>query len=362
MNLMNTVTLATSVIAVAGGMASSAQANKVTFPVTINAKNQPIAQLMINGMKVNALLDTGANGGLVFGMKAAAALGLPNQGAAGNAGGVGGAAALDKTTVPAGSTIVGAMGVAAVAPVAGPALSFTNMNFAGFDVIAGADFLNTSDANGAFVLNAAKGTGTIFDKAQAAALAALPLNTPTTAVATGSLNVPGGGTPPTATVGVLNGSTLASAPFVLSTGLNDTLISQSLADSLGTLTAGPTEIVMSDLGTFTVSTAILDLNVFSQQGPVMMTVGILPDSLNPDNINVLGMDFYDKFSELIWNGATSTFSAAVVPEPGAWSIIILGVGMLGWRLRRGRMHGMEPSIVAGTEGPLARLLSSPRDV
>ncbi len=353
MNLLSTVTLATSVVAVASGMTSSAQANKVTFPVTINANKQAIAQLKINGMTINALLDTGAGTRIVFGMKAAMALGLPNGGAAGNAGGVGGAAALNKTTVPAGSTIVGAMGMAAVAPVDGAGLSFANMNFGNFDAILGADFLNTSDANGAFVLNAAKGTGTIFDKAQAAALAALPLNTPTTALASGSMDTPDGGTPPSATVGVINGPNLASAPFVLSTGLNDTLISQSLASSLGPLTAGPSETVMSDFGSFSVPTAILKLDVFPQEGPVTMTVGILPNSLNPDNVNVLGMDFYDQFPELIWNGATSTFSAA--PEPGTWSIFLIGFGVLGWHLRerRARRYGSPSSVASG--GPLASL-------
>ena len=354
MNLLNTVTLASSVLAVAGGMATNAQANKVTFPVTINANKQAIAQLKINGMTINALLDTGAGARIVFGMKAAMALGLPNGGAAGNAGGVGGAAALNKTTVPAGSTIVGAMGMAAVAPVDGAGFSFANMNFNGFDAILGADFLNTTDANGAFILNAAKGTGTIFDKAQAAALAALPLNTPTTAVATGSIDTPAGGTPPSATVGLINGPNSASAPFVLSTGLNDTLISQSLANSLGPLTAGPTETVMSDLGSFSVSTAILKLDVFPQEGPLTMIVGILPNSLNPDNVNVLGMDFYDKFPELIWNGATSTFSAA--PEPGTWPIIIVGFGVLGWHLRRGRSRLDSGSSTVATGGPIASLL------
>jgi hypothetical protein len=357
MNLMNTVTLATSVLAVAGGMAGSAQANKVTFPVMINAKKQPIAQLMINGMKVNVLLDTGFNDRILFGMKSAAALGLPNNGAAGNANGVGGAAAVDKTTVPAGSTIVGAMGMAGVAPVPGAGFSNAKMDFNGFDAIVGADFLNTSDANGAFVLNAAKGTGTIFDKAQAAALAALPFNTPTTAVATGSLDVPVGGTPPSATVGVINGANSASAAFVLSTGLNDTLISESLASNLGMLTSGPSETVVSDLGSFSVQTAILKLDVFSQEGPVTMTVGILPDSLNPGNVNVLGMDFYDQFPELIWNGETSTFSAA--PEPGTWAVVLLGFGVLGWNLRQRRASRDAVSSVVAGEGPLSGLLSGP---
>lgn len=357
MNLMNTITLATSVLAVAGGIASSAHANKVTFPVTVNKANQTIVQLKVNGMVIKALLDTGFNDRIIFGMKAAAALKLPDNGMAPAANGIGGAAATNNTKVPAGSSIVGAMGMAAVAPVDGAGFFFPNMNFANFDAIVGATFLNTSDATGAFVLNAAKGTGTIYDKAQAAKLALLPLNTPTTAVATGSLDIPGQGTPPSATVSLVNGAHLASAPFILSTGVSDTLISQSVANSLGPLTVGPLETVTSELGSFTVSTAILQVGVFSQQSPSTMTVGILPDSLNPGNINVIGMDFYSHYSELIWNGANSTFSAMRVPEPGTWSIFLVGFGVLGLHFRQRRAHQYASRSMAGGEQPLTKPLS-----
>jgi hypothetical protein len=70
------------------------------------------------------------------------------------------------------------------------------------------------------------------------------------------------------------------------------------------------------------------------------------------------MDFYDQFSEVIWNGATSTLSAAV-PEPGTWPIIILGFGMLGWHLRQRRTNRDKLSSVVGGEGPLSSLLSGP---
>lgn len=357
MNLMNAITLATSALAVAGGMASSAHANKVTFPVTINKANQAIVQLKVNGMVIKALLDTGFNDRIIFGMKAAAALKLPDNGMAPGANGIGGAAATNNTKVPAGSSIVGAMGMAAVAPVDGAGFFFPNMNFGNFDAIVGATFLNTSDATGAFVLNAAKGTGTIYDKAQAAKLALLPLNTPTTAVATGSLDIPGQGMPPSATVSLVNGAHSASAPFILSTGVSDTLISQTVANSLGPLTVGPSETVTSELGSFTVSTAILQLGVFSQQSPSTMTVGILPDSLNPDNINVIGMDFYSHYSELIWNGANSTFSAMGVPEPGTWSIFLVGFGVLGLHFRQRRAHQYASRSMAGGEQALAKPLS-----
>jgi hypothetical protein len=228
---------------------------------------------------------------------------------------------VNKTTVPDG-TIVGAEGKADVVSIKGAGVFLPEVN-PPFGAIVGAPFLRTDDKNGAFLLNSATGKATIYDKAQAEKLTALPFNTPATAVASGSLVVPDGGTTLSATVDIINGTTSASASFILSTGVSDTLISSTVAAALGTLTPGPSESVTTELGTITVPTALLSVDVFPQQDPTTLNIGILPDSLNPNNVNVLGMDFLGAYPVLLLNAATSTISA--VPEPATWFLWTAGL-------------------------------------
>ena len=132
------------------------------------------------------MADTGNSARIVFGKDAAATLKLPDQG---NAMGTGiGSVEAKKTTVPDGS-IMGVVGEAKVAPVKGDGFYFKDLN-PPFGAVVGAQFLRTDDKNGAFLLNSATGKATIYDKAQADKLTALPLNAPTTAIASGSLVFP----------------------------------------------------------------------------------------------------------------------------------------------------------------------------
>jgi hypothetical protein len=50
-----------------------------------------------------------------------------------------------------------------------------------------------------------------------------------------------------------------------------------VAAELGISMSGPPENVTTELGTITVPTAHLSVNVFSQQDPVTLNIGILPD-------------------------------------------------------------------------------------
>ena len=313
----------------------NARADKITFPFTIDEKTKlPIFTLKVGDNTVTAMADTGNSARIVFGKDAAATLKLPDQG---NAMGTGiGSAEAKKTTVPDGS-IMGAVGEAKVAPVKGDGFYFKDLN-PPFGAVVGAQFLRTDDKNGAFLLNSATGKATIYDKAQAEKLTALPLNAPTTAIASGSLVFPDTGTTLSVVADINNGATSLSSPFILSTGVSNTLISSVVAAELGISMSGPPENVTTELGTITVPTAHLSVNVFSQQDPVTLNIGILPDAINPGGVNVLGMDFFNTYPALIWNAATSTFSAAVVPELDTYVLMIAGLVIVGFMARRNNRH------------------------
>ena len=334
MNLLNAATLVTGALAVAGGIASSAHADKLTFPFTIDAKTKlPVVEIKIGGTTIKALADTGFNDRMIFSKDAAATLKLPDNGKAGGVGGIG-AAATNNTKVAAGA-IVGAMGADKVAPVAGGATFLPNVNLP-FDAVVGAEFLRTDDKNGAFILNSATGKASILNKAQAEKLAVLPLQTPTTAVASGTLIDPAGATTPASMVTLMNGPVTDTASFILSTGVSDTLISKSLADKLGPLTSAPTEELFTELGALTVPTVVLKVQLFANQSPITMDVAVLSANFDPTGVNAIGMDVFDQYSAVIWNGATSTFSASVVPEPPSWAAFTLGVAGVGAYRRRRR--------------------------
>jgi hypothetical protein len=325
---MATIRLTASSRSLAGALAILAaivlpvnvHADKITFPFKIDENTKlPILTLKIGDNTIMAMADTGTNNRIIFGKDAAGALKLPDQGDTSATGF--GTVKGKKTTVPDG-TIVGAEGKADVVSIKGAGVFLPEVN-PPFGAIVGAPFLRTDDKNGAFLLNSATGKATIYDKAQAEKLTALPFNTPATAVASGSLVVPDGGTTLSATVDIINGTTSASASFILSTGVSDTLISSTVAAALGTLTPGPSESVTTELGTITVPTALLSVDVFPQQDPTTLNIGILPDSLNPNNVNVLGMDFLGAYPVLLLNAATSTISA--VPEPATWFLWTAGL-------------------------------------
>jgi hypothetical protein len=245
----------------------------------------------------------------------------------------GGKTKFDKTDVPASrqGSFVGEKDSNAgfKASVAGPAF----IHEGGLTSI-GTEFFNTDPAGpGAVIVNYAKEEVVIYNHEQAKKLGALPFNTGMDAVALGSFNPLTTGHAYTADVGVAYGGNHLESPFVISTGVNATLISEQVASALSIACSIGTFSFTTAAGTFDTPSAVVALDVFPQLGSQSMEVGCLSSALNPDNINVLGTDFLGRFSAVQLNAATGVFSA---PEP---SLLALGaLGVLFIRSRRTRRH------------------------
>ncbi len=115
--------------------------------------------------------------------------------------------------------------------------------------------------------------------------------------------------------------------FVIGTGTEMSLISEAYAASLGLdLSRLPLDLVPTIFGDVNVWTTPLSYVLFSEDGSLLNTFGILPNSFNPDNINILGTDIL---------GNTETYqvdtdkgflrAGAVVPEPVSSVLFLLGL-------------------------------------
>ena len=324
----------------------SALANTITIPGTVVDTPGLGPQLFVNiniknaggtVITVSALVDPGDNDRLSFSAADATAIGL-TAGNTGNVEGAGGTATEQTTNVPAsrGGTFAGETDSNAsfTASVAGAAFIGTGTN-----TTVGTQYFNTDPAGrGAITINYAKGTATIYDHAQALTHASLNFSTPIVVVADGSIDPDPNGSAYAANVGVTFGTTAASSLFTISTGVSSTLISIGLAQSLGIPCSGQPLSFTSELGTFAVPSAVVGVNVFAQQAGQTLEVGCLSHALDPDNINILGMDFLGQFSSIDLNAANLVFSASV-PEPS--TILPLGACLLGigWILVRRDVRG-----------------------
>jgi hypothetical protein len=145
------------------------------------------------------------------------------------------------------------------------------------------------------------------------------------AVATGLTNPLGGQT---------------NAPMLIKTGFQQTIISESLAAQLN-LNIGslPTQSVPLQLTPSAVlPVATLNVDVFGNAASSFsMSVAILPNSMNPLNLNYLGADYLSHF--FYWevsttlSGETGSFYAAV-PAPASGSLLALAALTLARRRRR----------------------------
>jgi hypothetical protein len=301
------------------------RATVITIPFTI-VNNAPVIQIVIGTTTINAVVDTGFNDRLMVSNAIATALALPNQGAVGGRG-VGGALAAMNTTLPAG-TVTGIGGQTAnfSLPVAGPGVISPTLPV---NALVGVDFFNTDPAGrGSVNVNFATTTISVRDNAQARAQAALNLSTDLQLATAGSIFVPSGTVAYATNASVAFGTNLLTESLVLSPEVTSTLISSETAAALGIPTTGMTETFMSALGTFTVPSAMVNLDLFPSQGPLSIMVGILPDNLDPDHINVVGADVLTRYSELEFNVPNGTFSATTVPEPGGFQLVIIGIGII----------------------------------
>jgi hypothetical protein len=302
--------------------------------VKINMKNAAGNPVTINSV----LVDTGDNDGITFGAGDAKTAGLA-AGAATPVAGNGGEAVANDTNIPAAQagSFDGEKDSNShfTAPVTGAAHIDPGSN----QTTVGTSYFNTDPAgSGAVFINYATGTVIIYNHIQALAIELEnAFRTQMIVVPDGTFDIDSIGSAYAVNVDVSNDATSTIAPFVIASGETTTLISADLASSLGASCTGPNITDTTQLGTFTIPTATLSLNVFAAQGSVPLQVGCLPNSLNPNHINTLGSDFLGTFDDIGLNEATLTFSATPVPEPSTLSDLS-GVLLVMAFLRSKRRH------------------------
>jgi predicted aspartyl protease len=312
-----------------------AHGDTIKFPIKSLNNGLPVITITINDkngkpITVEGLVDTGSTGNFIMNANTAATLGL-TAGTTGSGNGIGGSTSNSTTSIPASNagTIQGAtssgtfslsvQGTGNIVPAAPGGLGDNA-------VLLGTKFLNPS-GGGATLINWATKYITVYNSAQAAKLASLNFNTSMTVVAAGTFNPDTSGFAYAVNADVTFGPTSAASPFVISTGVSQTLISSALASSLGIVPSGPTLGFTSELGTFNVPSSVVAMELFPLQGFQTLDVGILPNSLDPNGINVLGANFLESYGSILLNGATMTFSATPAPEPV--SLLFLGPSLVG---------------------------------
>jgi len=315
-------------------------ADSVTFPVKVE-KRQLLVDVNFkdkDGKPITLVgkIDNGNNDNVGLTSDAASKLGLAT-GDDKAAGAVGGNTTVKPTTIPASNagTISGStVGTFNVSAQGG---GFVASRFAdpNVQVLLGHDFLNPDPAGkGAYQVNEAKGTMTVYNHEQALKLAALNFVTLSVAVAQGTFNPDTNGAAYAINSNVTFGSHTISSPFVISSGVDATLISSNLASMLGITPSGPSMDVSGAVNTFSVPSAQVTLGIFPGLASQAVEVGILPNDLNPTGINVLGSNFLGQFSEFQLNEAALTFSATAIPEPT--TMLLVASGFLG--LARSRVR------------------------
>jgi len=131
---------------------------------------------------------------------------------------------------------------------------------------------------------------------------------------------------------------MANTSFVIESGSELTLISESLASLLGLPTSGlPTELIDingAELAIPFVTTVALDVFDTADSADLLPKVGIIPTAYNPYDINILGSDFLSRYGYWgIDTIANEFFASALVPLPNTLALCCIGMAGL-WVLRR----------------------------
>jgi hypothetical protein len=137
--------------------------------------------------------------------------------------------------------------------------------------------------------------------------------------------------------------TSATDPFIISTGMSQTLISSAMASELGlNVSSLPLETVGTGFGSLTVPFVDLTLKLFDDPNfPTFdLPVGILSTASDPFNENFLGNDVLGSLP--FWemtpsaDGLSGTFYATPVPEPSTLGASLTGFlfGLLVYTRRR----------------------------
>lgn len=317
---------------------------------------------------IKLVIDTGdgipSNGGLYISPTAATSLGMNTAGGtADSAQGVGGSTVTTKDVNLPGGFSFGSppkvpTGQAATTPTL-PVKATVGPTIPNVDALIGSEFLKeyqygkfTGD-KGSFFFLAAKSQGA--DAAKNALTTAINEAT-TTPPATDPNGRPGGtkSTPviPTPTKSLPPGSVPADAgylanvdlgfgsfvvndmPFLIKSGLPNTLISEptalALGIDIGTLVS---KSIFTDFGMTNVPVADLTVGLFNEPDFVFsLSVGILSASLNPFAENFLGGDYLGKLSYWEVSTADDNLSGqfyAKVPEPNTLLLVCIAyIGMV----------------------------------
>jgi hypothetical protein len=136
----------------------------------------------------------------------------------------------------------------------------------------------------------------------------------------------------------LDGTT-ADEEFLIKSGVESTLISESLARALGVDVSGlPVSIIDVNFSLIEIPFANLQMSPFGlpELGSEIFQVGVLPDAFNPFNENLLGSDFLSQFA--YWGIDTlrnEFYASATVPEANAlWLVATAGIAVLLRRRQR----------------------------
>jgi len=364
--------------------------------VTSAADDLPTIQIgaTVGGMQVNVsavVVDTGAGLGLYMNNASATALGLNlATGTPQAARGVGGnAATTTGVTIPAGTTPTG--GSTPVVPggqanknPAFPATTTVGPLPAGVNGLVGSTFL--SDYNYGFIGTAPSKYLFLARKTEGAT--GLATATAVASFLSGVTLGPGGQpagtrsalltpTPPQTLppgtvafdsgydldVDVTNptGTGLADVPFILKSGFATSLITQSLALSLGVNLADlPSTSVQGDFGAIPALETTLDVDLFPGTGfpTFAIPVAIADSANNPLAENFLGDDILGllPFWEVTVDPTgAATFSATPAPEPSTASVLVAGMVILTViRVAAPRRHASRDILRTSPNCPLSR--------
>lgn len=358
---------------VAAGMAHFVRGNDIyAIPLKpTNLDTRPRINLTVNvagnPQNVHTLIDTGAGVGLYVKSHASGRLNMNAGGNAGQARGVGGAVPTRRNVpVPAGLMLMNPAAVppgqASTSPMF-PGTATVGRGAPGTDAIIGSNWLagfnygRTRGAQGEYfwLASRAKGVQGETDARNIARLlvdampyTAQPNARPVDEKTEEIVPIP---VPPTLPgeepmdlgfsmdldlTNLLTGATSTEA-FLIKSGSDTTLLSESTAAALGIGSGGQTATELN-FDVFNVPTADVGVSIFDGADAEFfkMTVGIVPDSLNPFGLNVVGSDLLEHF--FYWEmdvaaGQTGGFFRAAIPEPGTASLLAFTMIFLTTRRR-----------------------------
>lgn len=159
----------------------------------------------------------------------------------------------------------------------------------------------------------------------------------------GSINEQGhAGTYSVVDMSLFSPTNTVTPTFVIDPAFSMSLISVSEASQLGINTSGlPQSTIATSFGDIIVPEATIGFRLFPNVPEKFDTFGIVPDSFNPDGINILGSDILNSFGVYQVDTVDDVLRAGQITSPEPSTLTLLGLGSLsllvyGWRRRQQR--------------------------